>query len=333
MKRKILSIIIAAILAGSMAVMAVGCGCDMEETATPDTATSTIDEAAEATYETVAMDDTDKAIINAGLTVDADGNITDKDGNEVEADEDGNVTVKTEDGKTVTVSTSKVDSANKANDTNEANKAAAIANANANSSSKGSSSSSGKSSSSTSKNNSSSSSSSSSKSSSSSSKTNSSSSSSTSKTNSSSSSSSSSKTSSSSSSSSSSSKTSSSSSSATSDPHAGKTYHEAVYKTIEHPAETQKVWVVDQEAYSYEEPVYETHTICKGCGAYLDEMSEANGIEHSRAHLLAGENDGWYRATVKVSTKTITVPEEGHYETKVVKEAWTEKVLVKEAGW
>jgi hypothetical protein len=330
MKRKILSMIITAILAGSMAVMAAGCSRDMEETATPDTATSTIDEAAEATYETVAMDYTDKAIIDAGLTVDEDGNVTDKDGNKVEADEDGNVTVKTDDGKTVTVSTAKVDSANKANDTNETNKAAAIANANANSSSKGSSSSSGKSSSSTSKNNSSSSSSSSSKTNSSSSKTNSSSSS---KNNSSSSSSSSTSKNNSSSSSSSSSKTSSSSSSATSDPHAGKTYHEAVYKTVEHQAETQKVWVVDQEAYSYEEPVYETHTICKGCGAYIDEMSADERTEHSYNHMINDENSGSYTKNVQVGTNTITVPEEGHYETKVVKEAWTEKVLVKEAGW
>jgi hypothetical protein len=283
----------------------------MEETATPDTATSTIDEVAEATYETVAMDDTDKAIVEAGLKVDEDGNITDKDGNKVKKDEDGNVTVKTEDGKTVTVSTAKVDSANKANETNEANKAAAIANANANSnsSSKGSSSSSGKSSSSTSKNNSSSSSSSSSKSSSSSSSNSSSSS----KSNS-------------SSASSSSSKPSSSSSSLT--------YHEAVYKTVEHPAETTKVWVVDKEAYSYEEPIYETkwRTICNTCGADITDCLTSHGKWHV---ITNNENFSYHNEPVEMQTgtQTVNVPEQGHYETVVTKEAWTEKVLVKDAGW
>ena len=36
----------------------------------------------------------------------------------------------------------------------------------------------------------------------------------------------------------------------------GKTWHDAVYEDIYHPAETKQVKVVDKEAYSYEEPVY-----------------------------------------------------------------------------
>jgi len=36
---------------------------------------------------------------------------------------------------------------------------------------------------------------------------------------------------------------------------------------------------------------------------------------------------------VQVGTKTINVPEESHYETKIAKEAWTEKKLIREAGW
>ena len=83
----------------------------------------------------------------------------------------------------------------------------------------------------------------------------------------------------------------------TADPHAGKTYHEAEYEYIQHSAETERVKVVDCEAYSYEEPVYEQKwsMICWG--------------------------------------KTVNVPEESHYETKIVKEAWTEKKLIRAAGW
>ena len=62
-------------------------------------------------------------------------------------------------------------------------------------------------------------------------------------------------------------------------------------------------------------------------------MTEDEIAAHGHNHMINNENDGWYTATVRVGTQTITVPEEGHWETKVIKEAWTEKVLVKEAGW
>lgn len=113
----------------------------------------------------------------------------------------------------------------------------------------------------------------------------------------------------------------------------GKTYHEAVYKTVHHEAVTEQVWVVDEAAYSYEEPVYETHdrTICNVCGADITN----NRVEHSRNHALNDEGGGYHNECiqVQVGTKTVNVPEQGHYETKTIKEAYDEKVLVKEAGW
>lgn len=112
-----------------------------------------------------------------------------------------------------------------------------------------------------------------------------------------------------------------------------KTWHEAVYEYIEHPAVTEEVWVVDQAAYTYEEPVYETQwrTICYTCGEDITENASAHGY----SHMSNGENFSYGNEPqqVQVGTETITVPEQGHYETQVVKEAWTEKVLVKEAGW
>lgn len=94
------------------------------------------------------------------------------------------------------------------------------------------------------------------------------------------------------------------------------------------------MWVVDKAAYIYEEPVYEERwrTICYICGEDITD----NLIEHRRNHLLNGEGSAGYGNELKqvqVGTKTITVPEEGHYETKVIKEAWTEKKLVREAGY
>lgn len=106
-----------------------------------------------------------------------------------------------------------------------------------------------------------------------------------------------------------------------------KTWHEAVYNTINHPAETEKVWVVDKEAYTYEEPVYEEQAryICKKCG---------EDITDNLDHIF--DCNSSYKVSIieiQVGTKTVEVPEEGHWETKVIKEAWTEKVLVKEAGY
>ena len=127
--------------------------------------------------------------------------------------------------------------------------------------------------------------------------------------------------------------------STTSDPHAGKTYHEAEYEYIQHPAETERFKVVDREAYSYEEPVYEQKwsMICWGCGADVgnDQMSNEERDEHMYQHILNGEPDGYHSGytTVQTGTKTVNVPEESHYETKIIKEAWMEKKLIKAAGW
>ena len=112
-----------------------------------------------------------------------------------------------------------------------------------------------------------------------------------------------------------------------------KKWHEAQYEYIQHPAETKQVWVVDQEAYTYEKPVYEEvgRTFCNTCGEDITE----NRVEHGRNHMLKGENSSYHDEWVEmqVGTETVTVPEKGHWETQVVKEAWTEKKLIREAGY
>ena len=71
-----------------------------------------------------------------------------------------------------------------------------------------------------------------------------------------------------------------------------------------------KVKVVDKEAYTYEEPIYEKHdrTICNRCGAditdNLEHIFECNSNYHNE----------W--RDIQVGTKTVTVPEKSHYETK-----------------
>ena len=77
-----------------------------------------------------------------------------------------------------------------------------------------------------------------------------------------------------------------------------------------------KVKVVDQKAYTYEEPIYEKHdrTICKVCGADITD----NCSEHNKQHALNGEPVSYHNVwvNVQVGTKTVTVPEKFHYETK-----------------
>lgn len=105
---------------------------------------------------------------------------------------------------------------------------------------------------------------------------------------------------------------------ATKDPHEGKTWHEAEYKT-------EQVWVVDEEACTWQRPIYEEHeaAICNTCGA---EITDCYG-EHMKEHMQKGENGSYRCETVRtlVGYETVEEPEVGHWETK------TE--LVREAGW
>ena len=104
---------------------------------------------------------------------------------------------------------------------------------------------------------------------------------------------------------------------ATKDPHEGKTWYDAEYKT-------EKVWVVDEEGYTWQKPIYETHdrTICNTCGADI-----TDNVDHIFEHMDKGENGSYRNETVDtlVGYETITVPEKGHYETKTT--------LVRAAGW
>ena len=85
------------------------------------------------------------------------------------------------------------------------------------------------------------------------------------------------------------------------------------------------MWVVDEEGYTWQKPIYETHdrTICNTCGADITD----NCAEHGKQHMLNGENSSYRNEMVDtlVGYETITVPEKGHYETKTT--------LVRAAGW
>ena len=112
---------------------------------------------------------------------------------------------------------------------------------------------------------------------------------------------------------------SSSSKPAQKDPHEGKTWYDAEYKT-------EKVWVVDEEGYTWQKPIYEKHTatICNICGAEIT----GNVQGHDEAvHLPNGDDFSYRVETVSniVGYETVEVPEKGHYETKTT--------LVRAAGW
>lgn len=165
---------------------------------------------------------------------------------------------------------------------------------------------------------------------------------------------------------------------------AGKTWFDAAYNIVEHPAETEKVWVIDKAGYTYPVgleslnnatvkwynedgseygvitsgnanetltqrvaahlqrfaedgrkgyyQVYESYMreICNDCGADI-----SDNLDHIFDEAENG-GKGSYRTESRlfsVEPEKVTVSAQGHYETKVIKEAWTEKVLVREAGW
>ncbi len=113
-----------------------------------------------------------------------------------------------------------------------------------------------------------------------------------------------------------------------------KTYHEAEYKYVHHDAEYKEEKYIIKPAYTYEEPVYEYewHTFCNNCGADITD----NLVEHMSWEMDQHETGKGYRdeyIQVQTGTKTINVPAEYGTRKVKVKDAWTEKVLVRQAGW
>ena len=289
-------------LAAAMIISVTGMTACGENTATPDEAvkaTSSVTTVADTTAPTTVPATTavDKAIAEQGLTVNDKGEVVDKNGKKVETTADGKVKVKTADGKEVELTANEIKTSNELVSGSTGNSSGGSTGNTANSKTTASKTSTGGSGNSKSDSENKGSGSGSTGGGS----------------------------------------TGGNTSSAQSSAGSQKTYHEAEYKTVHHPAETktEKVWVVDKEAYTYEKPVYEKQGryICNDCGMDMTDMSDDDFDEH----LINKPHGSWHvdSIDVQVGTETVEVPEEGHYETKttVVKEAWDEQVLVREAGW
>ena len=303
-KRKALLAVVAAVVIAVIILVLSLIGCQQNNTATPDEATSTLTTETspqqEATEEVTTI--ADKVIAEQGLTVNEQGEVVDNNGNKVEKNEYGTYTVKTEAGETVKVTAEEVKKAPVNNNENTDNKPAN----NTKPTTKPNNNNNNNTSSTTSKvDNNKPVNSNTNTDNNKKPDTN----------------------------------TSSNTGTNTSSNTNTKTWHEAEYKYVNHPAQTktEKVWVVDKEAYTYEEPVYEKHgrTICNDCGM---DITDYNVRKEHLIYEITNGGKGSYHNTqtdVQVGTKTVEVPEEGHWETKttVIKEAWTEKVLVREAGY
>lgn len=113
MKKKLLMVALAAVMATTSAFAFSGCG--KKTDSTPDEAISTVDEATSAEevtiLETVPVDKVD-AVKDMKLKVNEDGKIVDEKGNEVKPNEKGEVEIATEDGKKVKISADEVKAVN-----------------------------------------------------------------------------------------------------------------------------------------------------------------------------------------------------------------------------
>lgn len=105
-------------------------------------------------------------------------------------------------------------------------------------------------------------------------------------------------------------------------------HHEAVTKTVHHEAVTRQetYTVVDKEAY--DEPVYETHVVCKVCGQDFGKGSEAslNAGDHS---AITGHS--YHSTKVQAGTKHHDAVTHQETKTVVVTPAYDETVVVKQA--
>lgn len=110
-------------------------------------------------------------------------------------------------------------------------------------------------------------------------------------------------------------------------------HHDAVTKTVHHDAVTRQetYTVVDKEAY--DEPVYETHVVCKVCGQDFgkgEAASDQAGIHsaefgHSYHSTKVQVGTKHHDAVTHQETKTVTVTP-AYDETVVVKQAYDETV-------
>ena len=113
-------------------------------------------------------------------------------------------------------------------------------------------------------------------------------------------------------------------------------HHEAIYQTVHHNAQTERVWIEDKPAWdeTYENTyLVAMHAICKGCGLDFNEagMTDEELTAHDLQHILNGEDSSYYEAPIyQTVTETVHHEAEGHYEEQVVQEAYDETVLVSE---
>lgn len=86
--------------------------------------------------------------------------------------------------------------------------------------------------------------------------------------------------------------------------------------------ETERVWVVDKEAWTESVPVYGTVevSICNICGTDITGSTSA----HAKEHMKAGEGSGHHSEVRREITgyNTVSHKEEGHWETKIVGGHW-----------
>ena len=102
---------------------------------------------------------------------------------------------------------------------------------------------------------------------------------------------------------------------------------EAWTEEVVHPAETKQEWVVDKEAWT--ENILKYKCVCNGCQAEF--ASDEEWAAHDKAAAMNGDfSHGSY--TNVPYYETVEHPEEGHYETVVVKTSWTETVEHPEEG-
>lgn len=112
-------------------------------------------------------------------------------------------------------------------------------------------------------------------------------------------------------------------------------YNIPITKTVHHPAETKTVHhdavtrnetytVIDKEAY--DEPVYETHIVCKVCGQDFGKYGTDDAIDHS-----CDTGHSYHSTKVQVGTKHHDAVTHQETKTVTVTPAYDETVVVKQA--
>ncbi|MBQ6671476.1 MAG: hypothetical protein IJM80_07640 [Firmicutes bacterium] len=114
--------------------------------------------------------------------------------------------------------------------------------------------------------------------------------------------------------------------------------HEHVWEPVteirrveDRPARDEKVLVREAWTETVDEYSTVTHQVCGDCGAYMDELSEAERSAHIKAHVMSGGSGSHYTKQFREKTGERVIEHPAEYRMVHYEAEWHEETVI--TGW